>query len=371
MAQKKGYLKQKIVSNGNTTYDELLPHTSADIVALSTSLTIGSTTATTVQAALAALEAVAEAGGQAATDLATHVANTSNPHSVTKSQVGLGSVDNVQQIQAPSSNGTADHILVFDGNTKKAKDGGKTVAEIVNIAEGKTATHVISIAASTSNVPFDTQNNDLTLNTPYSLYINSSTNVDISTLHVGDIILVKEENRPDRWVSEIQHGSSGVSAVVFTKLETRTIDLTPYVEKSNQSVPSTVPTLSWGAESTLATIQTSSGNVSVKVKLPSNPNSDTGATSITVSGSGNAVTTASYDASTRKITLTKGTTFLTSHQDISGKADKVSMSAGTYSAVTVNSQGIVTAGAQWFKVAAHGTNPTDLASGGLMFELDS
>lgn len=49
---------------------------------------------------------------------------------------------------------------------------------------------------------------------------------------------------------------------------------------------------------------------------------DTGATSVTTSGSGNAVTTASYDASTRKLTLTKGTTFLTSHQDISGKVNR-------------------------------------------------
>ena len=49
-------------------------------------------------------------------------------------------------------------------------------------------------------------------------------------------------------------------------------------------------------------------------KIPANPNTDTGATSVTVTGSGNAVTTASYDASTRKLTLTKGTTFLTSHQ---------------------------------------------------------
>lgn len=45
---------------------------------------------------------------------------------------------------------------------------------------------------------------------------------------------------------------------------------------------------------------------------------DTGATSIEVTGSGNAVTTASYDSSTRKITLTKGTTFLTSHQSLDG-----------------------------------------------------
>lgn len=38
-------------------------------------------------------------------------------------------------------------------------------------------------------------------------------------------------------------------------------------------------------------------------------NTDTGATSVTVTGTGNAVTTASYDASTRKLTLTKGATY--------------------------------------------------------------
>lgn len=37
---------------------------------------------------------------------------------------------------------------------------------------------------------------------------------------------------------------------------------------------------------------------------------DTGATSITTSGSGNAVTSARYDPTTRQITLTKGSTFL-------------------------------------------------------------
>lgn len=39
---------------------------------------------------------------------------------------------------------------------------------------------------------------------------------------------------------------------------------------------------------------------------------DTGATSVATSGSGNAFTSASYDAATRKITFTKGSTFLTS-----------------------------------------------------------
>lgn len=46
-------------------------------------------------------------------------------------------------------------------------------------------------------------------------------------------------------------------------------------------------------------------------------NTDTGATSVDVEGTGNAVTGASYDADTRTITLTKGTTFLTSHQSVS------------------------------------------------------
>lgn len=50
--------------------------------------------------------------------------------------------------------------------------------------------------------------------------------------------------------------------------------------------------------------------------LTSQITADTGATSVEVVGSGNAVTAANYTASTRKLTLTKGATFLTSHQSI-------------------------------------------------------
>lgn len=54
-------------------------------------------------------------------------------------------------------------------------------------------------------------------------------------------------------------------------------------------------------------------------------------TTVTTSGSGNAVTAIS--ASNGAVTATKGTTFLTSHQDISGKADK----SATVSTVTWDS----------------------------------
>lgn len=63
---------------------------------------------------------------------------------------------------------------------------------------------------------------------------------------------------------------------------------------------------------------------------------DTGATSVEVTGAGNAVTAASYNATNRKLTLTKGSTFLTSHQDISGLMPK---SGGTFTGVvTFNKQ---------------------------------
>lgn len=50
-------------------------------------------------------------------------------------------------------------------------------------------------------------------------------------------------------------------------------------------------------------------------------NLDTGATSVEVTGSGNAVTEASYDAGTRKLTLTMGTTF-TTPDDVDTKIDE-------------------------------------------------
>ena len=69
----------------------------------------------------------------------------------------------------------------------------------------------------------------------------------------------------------------------------------------------------------LATVATSGSytDLSNKPTIPT----DTGATSVEVTGTGNAVTAASYNATNRKLTLTKGSTFLTSHQDISGKAN--------------------------------------------------
>lgn len=67
------------------------------------------------------------------------------------------------------------------------------------------------------------------------------------------------------------------------------------------------------------------------VEVGNNPVFTDTVTTVTTSGSGNAITAIS--ASNGAITATKGTTFLTSHQDISGKADK----SATVSTVTWDS----------------------------------
>lgn len=56
------------------------------------------------QAKADAAQSAAEAAAAAA--LATHTGNTSNPHSVTKTQVGLGSVDNTADADKPVSTAT-------------------------------------------------------------------------------------------------------------------------------------------------------------------------------------------------------------------------------------------------------------------------
>lgn len=65
-------------------------------------------------------------------------------------------------------------------------------------------------------------------------------------------------------------------------------------------------------------------------------NRDTGATSITVTGTGNAVTVATYDEANRKITLTKGATYATPAEvdnKISAKVGTLSYNSKTYDTV--------------------------------------
>ena len=83
---------------------------------------------------------------------------------------------------------------------------------------------------------------------------------------------------------------------------------TPVTSKTISASSTTAAT--WGSTDLITGIEMdAAGHVTgvTSIQMPANP--DTGATSIKVTGDGNAITEASYDASTREITLTKGATY--------------------------------------------------------------
>lgn len=69
-----------------------------------------------------------------ASSFASHIQNTSNPHSVTKTQIGLGNVDNTSDLDKPISTATQ---TALDGKVDDVKVNGYTVVSdgeaIINI----------------------------------------------------------------------------------------------------------------------------------------------------------------------------------------------------------------------------------------------
>lgn len=200
-----------------------------------------------------------------ANGLTTHKNDKNNPHGVTAAQVGLGNVLNVAsyaktETLSKTEIGTA--IAAAEGRAseyaedvvgtlrtavtngtvvagKASKDGnGAVIADtyatktemnnVSAIANGKTKTFVTSKTnkdSSYNNSVFNTQNADVTVTASSKiLLIDGTSHLVVSDLKLGDIILVKETDVPDRWVSAISSTSATLS-----KMETAKVDLTSYV----------------------------------------------------------------------------------------------------------------------------------------------
>jgi hypothetical protein len=75
-------------------------------------------------ASYAATVTTALSGKAAAADLSSHIASTSNPHSVTKAQVGLGSADNTADADKPISSATQTALDGKAATSRKLDDFG-------------------------------------------------------------------------------------------------------------------------------------------------------------------------------------------------------------------------------------------------------
>lgn len=97
-----------------------------------------------------------------------------------------------------------------------------TVSEVAN---GRTATYVLNATGSV-NSTFNSSNNTVTMSSG-TITLIDNTSLALSSLKVGDILLITATDLPDRWLGSISSGT-----YTFYKMETTKVDLTPYVTKS-------------------------------------------------------------------------------------------------------------------------------------------
>lgn len=96
-------------------------------------------------------------------------------------------------------------------------DSGVSVDDIVEVAEGKTATYIVNLS---QNEVFNSQNDTVTTT---KIITVDGTEINVSEIRKGDIILVTDTNVPDRWFG----GTN-----VFYKMETSKIDLSSYYTRT-------------------------------------------------------------------------------------------------------------------------------------------
>ena len=149
------------------------------------------------------------------------------------------------QLSAANSGITSDKVSKLDGiandatRTEHTVDNGKIIingvvytiyddTKIREIAEGKCKAYVIDTISQITGTLTDSQE-----------YVNVTAipGVDFSKLHIGDVILIKESNVPDYWVSEIDLENS---TIALCKLETTKVDLDKYLEKQTNNTNSLI-----------------------------------------------------------------------------------------------------------------------------------
>ena len=89
--------------------------------------------------ALPAYPTVDSLGAATATDLTAHINNKSNPHGVTKTQIGLGHVTNDAQVKGLATGTASGHIVTWGDNGYTVADSGKAISDFATAAQGTLA----------------------------------------------------------------------------------------------------------------------------------------------------------------------------------------------------------------------------------------
>lgn len=199
------------------------------------------------------------------TNLETHINNKSNPHEVTKDQVGLGNVDNTSDANKPISNATQTALngkfSATDGNALKQRvdnipelvatditvdsdnDSVNISLDKTSIVDGTLSGTTININSATASkagilVPTDKSKIDkiitngngtkyLSDNGTYKEVSGGSSSSDINIIELQDIrdiisIVYHEKDRASSNISSVFGGSTNFRAIVNDILKTHT-----------------------------------------------------------------------------------------------------------------------------------------------------
>lgn len=199
------------------------------------------------------------------TNLETHINNKSNPHEVTKDQVGLGNVDNTSDANKPISNATQTALngkfSATDGNALKQRvdnipeliatgitvdsdnDSVNISLDTTSIVDGTLSGTTININSATASkagilVPTDKSKIDkiitngngtkyLSDNGTYKEVSGGSSSSDINIIELRDIrdiisIVYHEKDRASNDISSVFGGSANFRSIVNDILKTHT-----------------------------------------------------------------------------------------------------------------------------------------------------
>lgn len=142
---------------------------------------------------------------------------------------------------------TLDNLTQYDQNIKEYTKNytDEKHQEAIEVAEGKTATYVLSandsnVTSSDYNYLFASDDEFIgSENENGTLLLVDGKRISLSSLKLGDIVLVIETTVADRFVSSTIDSSNGL---ILHNLEVRKIDLTPYALQSSLNALSTQTT---------------------------------------------------------------------------------------------------------------------------------
>lgn len=327
---------------------------------------------------------------------------------ITKANIGLGNVENRGVDTTPTAN-----------SKNYVESGGVYTAinDVTAIAEGKTNTYVIDITVSgdyvNSALNYDktTGVQQTTLSKTLKLKTIDNSEVSLSNLKVGDIVLVTSKDKYDWWV-----GSVETTTIVLYTFEAEKVDLDNYATKAYaDGVPTTnIYELYENSSSGYKVEKTVVGGIRelyiardvynyqiaiINARTVSLSGDATGSgmwggiyaekndiAITTTIGDGKITTSKLADSSVTGAKILDGTITESKFHPASvstdvlkdgavtaAKLDDSGVSAGTYSAVEVNTKGIVTKGANYIEygTASNNTPSSNLVIGGLFFSFIS